>query len=325
MSRRHDYRDDDDRPYRQRPAGGGGGGSFFGRHPVLSVFGILAGLTILSCMGCCGINLFTGTRDVAAEKERQAQAARIAAEKAREEAKFRAVVEARLAAADGQWAAGKKKEATDEYRAVLNLDLKDLPNRKQQAVIQARFVERQLAEGDKAAATATATKALDAGLDLVPDDDAAKKFVLAMIAQRHEAAEEARRKKAADDAIAKHNREEEARQRKKEADEARAKREADAEKKAEEEYERGGLVLMRKTLSATGGLGGKVSGLIVNRTGRDLGYVQVSFDLYDANKNKVGSALANVAGLKKGESWKFEATTFGREFDTYRIGEMFGR
>ena len=40
---------------------------------------------------------------------------------------------------------------------------------------------------------------------------------------------------------------------------------------------------------------------------KDYEYLQIEIPTYDSNGNKVGSALANISGLNKGETWKFEA------------------
>lgn len=40
---------------------------------------------------------------------------------------------------------------------------------------------------------------------------------------------------------------------------------------------------------------------------KDYEYLQIEIPTYDNNGNKVGSALANISGLEKGETWRFEA------------------
>ncbi|MGA7291936.1 MAG: FxLYD domain-containing protein [Terriglobales bacterium] len=54
--------------------------------------------------------------------------------------------------------------------------------------------------------------------------------------------------------------------------------------------------------------GTTITGTIKNDCGRDFSYVQVTFKLFDRSDNVVGTALANQANLKNGETWKFEAT-----------------
>ena len=50
-----------------------------------------------------------------------------------------------------------------------------------------------------------------------------------------------------------------------------------------------------------------IEGTVTNNSGRDLSYVQILIPTYDADGNKVGSAMANINNLKDGETWKFEA------------------
>ena len=40
---------------------------------------------------------------------------------------------------------------------------------------------------------------------------------------------------------------------------------------------------------------------------KDYEYLQIEIPTYDNNGNKVGSALANINDLEKGETWRFEA------------------
>ena len=49
---------------------------------------------------------------------------------------------------------------------------------------------------------------------------------------------------------------------------------------------------------------------------RDYEYLQIEIPLYDSEGNKVGTALANISGLNKGETWRFEAIgTDGSKYD----------
>ena len=50
-----------------------------------------------------------------------------------------------------------------------------------------------------------------------------------------------------------------------------------------------------------------IEGTVTNNSGRDLSYVQILIPTYDADGNKVGSAMANINNLKDGETWKFKA------------------
>ena len=100
---------------------------------------------------------------------------------------------------------------------------------------------------------------------------------------------------------------------------------AEAARKAEEEYEQNGLVLLRKTVEGrTGQFGGEITGIVINRRNRKLIYAQITFNLYDESGAQVGSALANINGLEAGGRWKFKATSFGTDFSKYKINELTG-
>lgn len=99
----------------------------------------------------------------------------------------------------------------------------------------------------------------------------------------------------------------------------------EAARKAKEEYEQNGLVLLRKTLQGKSGeLTGEITGTVINRRNRKLRYAQISFNLYDDSGAQVGTALANVNGLEPGGKWKFKATAFGTDFSTYKVNELTG-
>lgn len=70
----------------------------------------------------------------------------------------------------------------------------------------------------------------------------------------------------------------------------------------------------------------KISGVYTNKAGKDLSYVQVSYNLFDADGNQIGTALANTNNLADGGTWKFEA--FGSaavdEVASYKIGDATG-
>lgn len=51
-----------------------------------------------------------------------------------------------------------------------------------------------------------------------------------------------------------------------------------------------------------------IEGILKNNTGEDIkNYIDMSFTLYDADGNMVGTAYANGNVLKDGGTWKFEA------------------
>ncbi len=67
-----------------------------------------------------------------------------------------------------------------------------------------------------------------------------------------------------------------------------------------------------------------IEGYIKNTTNKDYNYVQVSFNVYDADGNTVGSCLANNSGLEANGRWKFKAICSG-DADTiasYKLDEI---
>lgn len=55
----------------------------------------------------------------------------------------------------------------------------------------------------------------------------------------------------------------------------------------------------------------KITGFITNTTGKDLSYISVEYKIYDSSNAVVGTALANANSISAGETWKFEASSFG--------------
>jgi len=55
----------------------------------------------------------------------------------------------------------------------------------------------------------------------------------------------------------------------------------------------------------------KITGVLTNNTDKDVTYIQISYNLYDADGNQVGSAFDSISNLKAGGTWKFEASYFG--------------
>ena len=104
-----------------------------------------------------------------------------------------------------------------------------------------------------------------------------------------------------------------------------AQAEAEAARKAEEEYDANGLVLLRKTVAGNvGEFGGEITGMVVNRRSRKLSYAQITFNLYDHSGAQVGSAIGNINGLESGGTWKFKATSLGVRFVKYKFSELSG-
>jgi len=92
-----------------------------------------------------------------------------------------------------------------------------------------------------------------------------------------------------------------------------------------DEIDADGLVLLKSSIKCTGtDLGGEITGTVINRRGRKLSYVQISFNIYDASGGQVGSAHANVNGREPDRRWNFKAHYFGGAFKSYKFDELSG-
>lgn len=69
-----------------------------------------------------------------------------------------------------------------------------------------------------------------------------------------------------------------------------------------------------------------IKGIIKNNSGKDCTYVQVTFNLYDAEGNQVGTALANINNLEKDGTWKFKAlgTDVDKQVESFKLAEITG-
>lgn len=52
----------------------------------------------------------------------------------------------------------------------------------------------------------------------------------------------------------------------------------------------------------------EVNGTIKNNTSKEYSYVQVTFSIYDASGNNLGTVIDNINYLGAGETWNFSAT-----------------
>ncbi len=83
------------------------------------------------------------------------------------------------------------------------------------------------------------------------------------------------------------------------------------------------LAITKNNTCETSEYSTKITGVIYNASRTDYSYLQVSFALYNENDMKIGNAWTNIAGLKSGESWKFEATYLGK-CSKYKLDELTG-
>ncbi len=82
-----------------------------------------------------------------------------------------------------------------------------------------------------------------------------------------------------------------------------AKTEQAEEKKQEQEP----YTISDEALDTSNPYGVKITGTLVNNTDDDKSYLQIEYNLYDADGAQIGTAFANINNLKAGGTWKFEA------------------
>ena len=69
-----------------------------------------------------------------------------------------------------------------------------------------------------------------------------------------------------------------------------------------------------------------IVGTVTNNTNKEKGYMQITFNLYDAEDNLIGTAIDNVNNLKPGGTWKFKAMALvdKNEIARYELAEVTG-
>ena len=69
-----------------------------------------------------------------------------------------------------------------------------------------------------------------------------------------------------------------------------------------------------------------ITGTLTNNTDGQVSYIQVEYNLYDADGAQVGTALANTNNLQSGGVWKFEAvgTASPDEVASYELMNVTG-
>lgn len=69
-----------------------------------------------------------------------------------------------------------------------------------------------------------------------------------------------------------------------------------------------------------------ITGILTNNSGRDADYVQVTYNLFDADNNQIGTAMANTSNLKAGGTWKFKASSLKNpsEVARFELGDVTG-
>lgn len=67
-----------------------------------------------------------------------------------------------------------------------------------------------------------------------------------------------------------------------------------------------------------------IKGSFTNTSGKELTYVQLSYNLFDADGNQIGTAFANTSNLADGTTWKFEAmcSQDSNDISSFRLGDV---
>lgn len=215
----------------------------------------------------------------------------------------------KLAEAEAHWVSGNKEDAVSQYRSLLTDRFEYIRESDRPTVFQ-RLIEHDVEQGNLDEAKRFAERAQKEGVSLSLQTPQAQTLVnqvqaeiQAKLAEQRAAEAEAKRV----------------------AEQRTAQAEAQAVAQAENEIDADGLVLLKNTVRASGGeFGGEITGTVVNRRSREVGYAQISFKLFDRSGAQVGTALDNINSLEAGGKWKFKATTFGTDFDSYKFDSLQG-
>jgi hypothetical protein len=216
-----------------------------------------------------------------------------------------AVTPSSMDKADKQWEAGNKADAVALYSEEIEGPFPSAEPR-----LYTRVIEHHLDAGNADRASHFASLAAEQGIDIsaAPENVRAAVTAAKAVAEREK---EEERLALAEQAAA--------------ADEADRAAADEAARAAEHETDVDGLVLLKDTVEGRQTeFGGEITGTVVNRRNRKLGYVQITFNLYDESGAQVGSALANINGLEPDGRWNFEANSFGKKFSTYKFSELSG-
>lgn len=67
-----------------------------------------------------------------------------------------------------------------------------------------------------------------------------------------------------------------------------------------------------------------ITGVFTNTSSNTMSYVQLSYNLFDADGAQIGTAYANTNNVAAGGTWKFEAfsTTAADEVDSYKLVDV---
>lgn len=86
----------------------------------------------------------------------------------------------------------------------------------------------------------------------------------------------------------------------------------------EEKYVIEGVEITTDEFSTT------ISGTLTNTTDKEVGYIQLSYTLYDADGAQIGTAFANTNHLDAGGVWRFEAIGLEENVADYKLADVTG-
>jgi hypothetical protein len=67
-----------------------------------------------------------------------------------------------------------------------------------------------------------------------------------------------------------------------------------------------------------------ITGIVKNNRSRAYSYVQITFNLYDADGHQIGTALDNINGLQPDGTWRFEAAVLNSGASRFTLHELTG-
>ena len=69
-----------------------------------------------------------------------------------------------------------------------------------------------------------------------------------------------------------------------------------------------------------------ITGILTNNSGRDANSIMVTYNLFDADNNQIGTAMATASNLKAGGTWKFKASSLKstNEVTRYELSDVSG-
>lgn len=69
-----------------------------------------------------------------------------------------------------------------------------------------------------------------------------------------------------------------------------------------------------------------IKGTVKNNSGEECSYLQITYNLYDAEGNQIGTAMDNINNLEKDGTWKFSAMALSAEGEvaSFKLAEITG-